>query len=179
MHRMQQITRAFFFSRKHPQTNPFWENLQQAITDLPNDPKPDCEGFYFANWNMETKELTTEAIGIIPENKLLKYLYFATKKVMQTVLFGRTRSAEFKNENLDQYIGGVCICGHAAGVSGHDSLIDEAIAILWLYFHKSDLWQITDPDPWKQMLLNAQTFQNEQAKDNVWITIIGERMLNF
>ena len=125
-------TIARFFSHKHKRSNTFWENLQQALTDLPGDPKPACEGFYFADYN-EITGFTLEMIGEIPVEKRPKYMYFASKKVLQCMYLNAERSQEFADETKEQYPGGVNIKGYAAGVSGHDSLIDEAISVLWLF----------------------------------------------
>ena len=175
---MQADTATRFYSRKHPVTNTFWENVQQALTDLPGDPKPACKGFYFAEYD-PLNGLSIEAIGEIPEDKKFKYMYFATKKVLQTLYKGTSRSQEFMNKKMDQYIGGVIINGYGAGISGHDSLIDEALSVLWLHANKPQLSIIQHENPWEQMCLNAMEWQRTQAYKNPWIEIIGKRMINF
>ena len=175
---MQDQATIRFYSTKQPRTKTFWENMQQALTDLPGDPKPECEGFYIATYD-EFIGLTLEAIGYIPEEKKNKYMYFATKKVLQCMYKNATHSQEFADEKLDQFPGGVFIDEFGAGVSGHDPLIDEAIAVLWLFSNQPTLSKVQHENPWQQLYDDAMDWQRKHAYDNPWIEIIAKRMVDF
>ncbi len=129
---MKDSTYRPFFRSEHPEENSFWEYLQEALAQLPNNPKPDCHGFYFAEYNHQTGILRAEKIGSIPEEKELKLLYFVTTKVTEALYSPKNRSEIISSGDFKK-LRGVCINGHCAGISNHHSLIDEAIATLWLF----------------------------------------------
>lgn len=160
--------------------DPFWERLQKVLENLPGNPKPTCEGFFFAWYSFPLKRMIVEQIGIVPSDKKFKYLHFATKKVTQTLLFGKTRSKEFENNDLEQYPGGIKLYDGCAGTSGHESMVDEAISTLFLiaeYFTtRYSPRFIEQKEFWVKLNDFAQENQKMHAPDNKWIGIIAELM---
>lgn len=120
-----------FYSILHPQMNIFLQRLEVALEQMPNNPKPQCKGFYLTFFNKETNYLTTEKIGIVPTEKNDKYFRFSLKKVLQTMEKGETLSRNFENDKLEQYPGAVNFQLGCTGISGHESMVDEAGSALW------------------------------------------------
>lgn len=127
----------------------FWERLLLALENLPDNPKPNCKGFYSAEYCKVNKIMTVEKIGFVPAEKDFKYLHLAAKKATQTLLFGKVRSKEFENSDLEQYAGGVNIYEGSNGTSGHDAIIDEAISAIRLttiHLFKEEGWELGPSD---------------------------------
>lgn len=177
-----------FVSKQHPLMNPFLQHLQTVLESLINNPKPECEGFYLAYFNPRKNLLIAEKIGFVPLEKEYKYLCIACKKATQTIYLKKIRSKEFENDKLEQYQGGFVIYTldgpFSAGVSGHDSAIDEAISILWLIAKKiireSDATYafVASRKFYTLIKHEATNIQSEYAPDNKWINIIAEMMEN-
>lgn len=175
-----------FISRRQPLMNNFLFQLEQTLANLPNNPKPTCKGFYLADYDPTTKELLVEKVGSVPPEKDLKYLHYATKKVTQTLLFGATRSKEFENNDLEQYPGGFALKTslgtYGTGVSGHESMIDEAISVLWQVAKKiireSDASNafVASKRFYSKITSEAEEIQRTLAPDNKWIAIIAKMM---
>lgn len=165
------MNRIEFKSQFHPEMNEFLFLLQEALDRLPNNPKPQCKGFYLCDYDASSDALTVERIGDVPIEKYKKYFKFAMKKVTQTLEFGAVRSKEFENDKLEQYPGGVSFANGATGISGHESMIDEAGSILWR-IHKinaitRDLnYWITFPD-------RVNNMNDSIAPDNKWVMILA------
>jgi len=164
--------------------NPFLFILEYALENLPNNPKSACKGFYLAYYNPKKNTLVAEKIGIVPAEKDLKYLNLACKKVTQTLLNNSVRSKDFENNDLEQYPGAFAINTPSgtfcAGVSGHDSMVDEAISILWLLAKKiisenSSIPVFTGSQEFCSLLrAEAYCMQETMAPDNKWIGMIAE-----
>ncbi|KKQ35537.1 MAG: hypothetical protein US50_C0012G0002 [Candidatus Nomurabacteria bacterium GW2011_GWB1_37_5] len=165
-----------FESKVHLKMNWFLGRLKNALKNLPDNPKPSCTGFYLCDYDHDTGLLIAEQIGIIPEEKKAKYFQFAIKKVMQTLSFGKTRSKEFENNALEQYPGAIKLYLNCAGVSGHDSMVDEAISVLWL-ITKELQGRVYDDDNyefWLEVFGISLNIQKELVPDNKWISIIAK-----
>lgn len=160
-----------FESALHSNMNEFLMRLEVALGNLPNNPKPECKGFYLAYYDRE--KLTVEKIGDVPAEKEFKYLKFAVKKVMQTLEFKKIRSKEFADDALGQYPGAIALTNGCAGVSGHESMVDEAISALWLIYINS-VWSIQKENHWEVFLETARIIEATTASDNKWISIIAE-----
>jgi len=178
-------------SKNDPMMNSFLFHLKYALENVLNNPKPLCEGFYLAYYDEKKDSTTIEKIGVVPEDKKSKYRHFASKKVTQTLLFGANRSKDFEDNNLEQYPGAIKLHDRyekliaCAGVSGHDSMIDEAISALWL-LGKRILDEERDcnnayassPRFFGKLKYEAVQFQAQYALDNQWIVEIVEIMAN-
>ncbi|MFA6523929.1 MAG: hypothetical protein WC264_01255 [Candidatus Paceibacterota bacterium] len=175
-----------FSSKAHPLMNSFLVYLQQALENLPNNPKPMCEGFYLAYYNPKKNTLITEKIGTVPAEKDFKYLHFACKKVTQTLQKNAIRSKNFENNDLEQYPGAFAIKTPSgtfcAGVSGHESMVDEAISILWLIAKKlisnenkdSNIELFVVSNMFRSLIkYEAYRIQKEFVPDNKWISVIA------
>ncbi len=176
----------------HPEMNHFLWRLQYALENLPNNPKPSCEGFYLAYYNPWKSTLVTEKFGYVPQDKDFKYMHFAGKKVTQTLLFGAKRSKDFENNDLEQYPGAITMNGldsdliFCAGVSGHDSMVDEAISALWLVakqfmaenFRSGMLISHSNDKFFFYLKERAEEMQKRVAPDNSWIVPIAEIMMH-
>lgn len=172
-----------FKSEFQPGMNFFLERLQIALENLPDNPKPDCKGFYLCEYLGYNRSIRTEKIGTIPISKNAKYLHFSTKKVTQTIFFDKQRSAEFENNALEQYRGAIKLDEDCTGVSGHDSWIDEAISGLWLitkyFLHRKWNLGMIEREPqkfWNKFKEAAREFSENDAPDNKWIVIIADLM---
>jgi hypothetical protein len=177
-----------FVSKLHPEMNPFLSRLQNVLENLPENPKPSCEGFYLSYFNSKKGTLVSEKIGMIPDEKEFKYLHFACKKVTQTLREGATRSKQFENNDLEQYPGAFAIDTSSgtfcAGVSGYESMIDEAISALWLIAKKiisEHDGSVADdftykPEFFHKIKFEAKEIQDMYAPDNKWISIIADLM---
>ncbi len=149
--------------------------LEIALKNLPDNPKPQCKGFYLAYYYKYGDTLTVEKIGDVPVEKQMKYFQFAVKKVMQTLSFGKIRSKEFENDTLEQYPGAITLINGCAGVSGHESMIDEAISTLWLIaIHNSG--SMSNFNNWEVFLETARIIGESVAPDNKFIPIIAKLM---
>ena len=175
-----------FKSELHPEMNSFLVRLQKALENLPNNPKPECEGFYLAYYNALKNTLTVEKIGIVSVIKEFKYLQFACKKLTQTLFFGAMRSKEFENNDLEQYPGSFIINTEfgpfGVAVSGHDSMIDEAISVLWLIAKRIIEQNLKHKgyrieDFLYDISIEAKRIQKEFAPDNEWISKISIQMV--
>ncbi|MFZ4648811.1 MAG: hypothetical protein ACOYMB_04275 [Patescibacteria group bacterium] len=170
-----------FVSVMNPKMNGFLSILEKALEQLPNNPKPICEGFYLTEHDCTENITIIEEIGYVPKEKDSKYRHFSAKKVTQTLFFQKMRSKEFENEELEQYPGAVKYRNWCVGVSGHESMIDEAISTLWAIAKTvregkwSEDFSIRDYGVIKEM---AELFQLNYAPDNQWITIIVRLMEN-
>lgn len=176
-----------FVSKHHPLMNPFLLRLQKALENLPNNPKPSCEGFYLADWDSKEEVLIVEKFGDVPHEKDYKYLHFAAKKATQVLYLKKYRSLEFANDSLEQYPGGVIIGSglNSSGTSGHESMVDEAISFLWSiarrlikrYDGLESLDVICKSRPFfYQILSDAEIIHEELAPDNQWIVKIASMM---
>ncbi len=176
-----------FKSTLYPESNVFWAAIQKVLIGneetnwkgtLLKNPKPECKGFYSTDYDKNKNILQGEAIGDIPEDSLPKYVLISSKKITQTLFFKKSRSKEFENEKLEQYQGGVIIGDRGAAISGHRAPIDEAVAVLRLLYEDAAYTDIIHVNVWKQLLLRAQKYQNENAFDNKWIPIIAQQIVN-
>ncbi len=184
-------------SKVHPEMNNFFLRLERALQNLPNNPKPECKGFYLAFYDGQTGITTCEPLGFIPEEKRFKYNYFAQKKCAQTLYLNKRRSKAFAKDKLEQYAGGIR-CDYVpankenvvkgkiidcAGVSGHESMVDEAIAALFIIARRINIIHsdgstgstFMETSIFANHLLTMANVQrNGIAPDNHWITIIAE-----
>lgn len=175
-----------FFSKQYPEMNHFLSYLEKALENLPDNPKPACQGFYLAYYNPKKNKLVAEKIGTVPVEKEFKYLNFACKKATQTLLLNAVRSKDFENNDLEQYPGAFVIKTPAgpfcAGVSGHESMIDEAISALWLIAKKIESESVSTHVTgstrmfYSQLRIEAERAQRESASDNKWISVIAGLM---
>ncbi len=160
--------------------DPFWERLQKALENLPGNPKPDCKGFYFAWYCHKTNKMVCEKIGFIHPDKKFKYMHFSSKKVTQTLLFKKIRSKEFENNELEQYPGGIDILNGCAGTSGHDSMIDEAISVLFLIADSFVALYgypfLNTEEFYEKLNKTAIKIEERYAPDNRWISFISTLM---
>ncbi len=156
--------------------NEFLRRLEIALTNLPGNPKPSCKGFYIAYYDRHKKATTAEKIGFVPDSKDFQYLHFSLKKATQTLFLNKIRSKDFENSDLEQYAGGVQLANGCAGVSGHDPLVDEAIAILWLT-HKEFIFNYGTPNVFTILSKAAMLIEYTVASDNTWVGIIADRIV--
>ncbi len=176
--------RVAFESKQFPLLNDFLFRLQGVLKNIPNNPKSSCEGFYLTDYDSERGGLISEKIGFVPAEKDSKYLYLSSKKVAQTLYLGKNRSKDFENTDLEQYPGGIIFRYtpdvFGAGVSGHDSMIDEAIAILWsivrrlIKLNGFDQSFATKIKFYRLVVMEARQVQATLTPDNEWVVIIAE-----
>ncbi len=171
------LTTQTYVSKSFPEMNEFLRRLEIALQDLPGNPKPSCTGFYLSYFDKDKEFLSTEKIGFVSVEKDEKYWSFAIKKVIQTLYYKKTRSKDFENSDKEQYPGGIQLESGCAGVSGHDSLVDEAIALLWL-IHCEFIRDCGLKNQFGTLLKHAYQLENTIAPDNTWIAFIAERMIN-
>lgn len=196
-----------FFSTIHPEMNLFWARLERALKDLPNNPKPSCEGFYVCDYNFLSNILNTEKIGVVPVMKEDKYRYFASKKVAETLYREKMLSRNFaeNNEDLERFTGAFCLWLNSppnfgtgeyrndalemspgslslgircVGISGHDSMVDEAIAVLFLaaFGQRDNPLPFEHPNFWNYLYLKVLDFSKKNIPDNKWIGVIASEM---
>jgi len=180
-----------FESKLHPEINPFLARLQKALENLPNNPKPECEGFYLANYDSKNDTLTNEKIGSVPSEKKSKYRHFASKKVTLTLLYKVARSKEIENGGFEE----TCPQGSftffaeseisCTGVSGHTSPIDEAISVLHelvknlIRHHESSPRETETTDYvdskvfYEELHFEAKKAQEICAPENGWISALA------
>lgn len=184
--------KKFFISKEHPLMNPFLSRLKFALANLPNNPKPECAGFYLCFFDPQKGKMTNERIGDVLHEKETKYSRLAFKKAFDTFYFKTTRSKDFADDDLERYAGGFRLKKDSGedlyvGVSGHESMIDEAISALWLlgknlldeYEDKGfvDIYASSDLF-FQKIAIEANQLQNDFLPDNKWIKIISELMHN-
>ncbi len=114
-----------------------------ALKNLPNNPKPQCEGFIVHDIVKYKNSINlienTFQVGIVPNEKRTKYQYFANKKAMETRYRRTPLSRNFAEADVEKerYPGGIFRdmddIEKAIGVSGHDSMVDEALALIYHY----------------------------------------------
>ncbi len=112
-----------------------------ALVAMKNNPKPTCEGFYVFHYSQPRRDkdpiITLFKVGVVPEEKQSKYQYFATKKAMESAYRKSPLSRNFAEDDIDKerYPGGIFrslqYSLKAIGVSGHDSMVDEALALIY------------------------------------------------
>ncbi len=167
----------------YPEMNPFLLLLGQVLKNLPNNPKPACAGFCLTYFDYIKETIVSERIGNVPPEKEYKYFFLSTKKVTQTLLLGKNRSKDFQNKKLEQYPGAIRLFDNCAGVSGHDSMVDEATAALWLIvinylFSAKTIKPMEEEEFWTKVASTAKFVQTSVAPDNNWIYIMGEMLKN-
>ncbi len=173
-----------FVSKFHPEMNPFLTRLEKALENLPNNPKPACEGFFITEFDFQALTLTTEKIGYVPREKQEKYFKFSLKKVIQTLHFGKIRSKDFEDDKLEQYPGAIKVENDCAGVSAHESMVDEAISLIWQTI--KDVFILHDSEPsamhnrnfWQVFRSVAQVNQQRLAPDNIWVIPLSELLVS-
>ena len=169
---MEKIT-----SKVRPSMNIFFERLRLALQNLPNNPKPECGGFCLAFYKEDTGVTTCESLGFIPDDKKFKYNYYAQKKCAQTLFLKKNRSKEFEHKNLEQFPGGIKIGKDCAGVSGHDSMVDEAIAAVFIFaynFQQVYGESALKSEHFSKYLLQKALVLKSAMPDNQWPGIIVE-----
>ncbi len=114
-----------------------------ALLAMKNNPKPSCEGFYVCHYSQSKSKKGKDPViilfkvGVVPEEKQSKYQYFATKKAMESLYKRSQLSRNFAEDDIDKerYPGGIFrnlqSFLKAIGVSGHDSMVDEALALIY------------------------------------------------
>lgn len=147
-----------------------------ALGEIPNNPKPRCEGFYLT-WKTDDG-LTTERVGYVPIENQSKYFSLSRKKVLDMRSFGVNRSKDCANPEFQRYQGGIIFCEKPAGVSAHIPEIDEAFALLWLICQKTA--RTEDPKTaifWEDFVSLAE-IEGNSISDNPWISVIANLMAN-
>jgi hypothetical protein len=169
----------------------FVDKMWKIIQDLSDNPKPECTGFYLTHYDYD--ECISEQVLFyeVPKEKVYKYLYFSNKKTYQPMHEGVLLSRDIADEKLDQYPGGVNIApcdvlhlmniGGSVGISGHESMVDEAMSALILAA-KNSLWKIRrarshctnlfKKEFWIQFEKELNTI-NATVPNNPWIWKIG------
>ena len=171
-------------SKIHPEMNNFFLRLEKALNVLPDNPKPQCEGFFIAYYDNITGITTCEPLGEIPSEKWFKYNYFAQKKCAQVQYLNKMnrkyyRSADFaeNDEALELFPGGVKIGDDSSGTSGHHSKVDEAISALRLLatplqrIHGSTY--LNSSIFGSQLQIHAHDFRKRFAQDNNFIAVLS------
>lgn len=172
-------------SKVHPELNNFFQRLEKALNNLPDNPKPQCEGFFNAYYYNSTGITTCEPFGEIPPEKWFKYNYFAQKKCAQVQYLNKKnakcyRSKDFAmdDETLELFTGGVKMADDSSGTSGHDSMIDEAISAQRLIASTLQLIHgpifLTSHEFGIRLQSHSRDFRKRFAPDNKWVSIIAD-----
>jgi ribosomal protein L29 len=170
-----------FVSIYHPEMNYFFLRLQKALGNLPENPRPECEGFYFADFDPQ-KGLTAEEIGEAVAEKKSKYLHFACKKATEVLRYKAKRSKEFADDKAERYAGSFASSYGCTGISGHDSMIDEAIAVLCeatkhvIRVNDSTNAFLASDEFFRSLRAIALTWSENYVPDNKWVDIIANLM---
>ena len=182
--------KTVFISREYPLMNSFLSRLQFALENLPDNPKPQCEGFYLCFFDPKGQKMTNERIGYVPPEKEEKYCHLAFKKAYDTFYFKTTRSKDFADDDLERYAGGFRFRTSLekslyTGTSAHESMVDEAISALWPlgmtildeYEDKDFVDVYASSDLFFQKIaIEASQLQEDLLPDNKWVKIISELM---
>lgn len=180
--------------------NPFWAQLEKAIKNLSHDPDPSCLGLYVCEHNLLSDTLSTEMVGAVPQSTRDSCRFFATKKVISTLCRGEMRSlslgipggfclwpvalpTETKKETWKQDIlemcpGAITLGLNAVGVDGHDPMVNEAIALLYL----AAIGQKNNPLPFEHvkfyvnLRLKVLNFSKKFIPNNPWIEEVAFAM---
>lgn len=178
------------------------ETIIKAATNLPGNPdygKTDKAGGYFAELNKKTGILTTIPLLYFPEEKVAKYLRYASEKATRLDKTGYRRSFTKADESREEYGGGIKYYHKIYAFSGFHPMIDEAISIIYamtmreiliryevrLIVHGATSGEILvsgkqllkDKDHVKKMVLNrAKSWQKKYAADNNFIIPLTEKL---
>jgi hypothetical protein len=166
-----------FKSVNFPEMDPFLYIMEKAINNLLGDKK--YNGFCVAYYDSAKETIVAEKIGKMNSKKTLKCFYLSAKKVVETMIFGAKRSKDFEDKKIERFSGAVCLYENCAGVTGQDSMLNEAIAVSWLiakdYLVNCQMVRPVKSEIfWRELSETAKYVEKHTTPDNGWVSAFAD-----
>lgn len=142
--------------------------IVQAAINLKDNPEQyGRNGGYLAICDFsEIPVLVVVPVGKIQDDKKYKYMRNACEKITRILNFNLTRSFEMRNEEKEQWGGGVNFKHCAVSFSGFAELIDEAVSVVYGLYYSYQIFGVRGRVIEEKVLTDISTFQSRYTSDN-------------